>query len=258
MAEELSVYQRDLDRFTFSCDRLIEANFVSCDPRIADVLRSITESPLLYAFMHEITKNYDFERELLKARVPATLDGHKLLLPEDSQQFIAFSFFLLVYIDFGKIKLSDFLADYFFDLEAGFTGAFKKFCESVIQKFKRAVLAIICDGPDKTEAAESETRAAKTEIVVADEVAASDAVEGIRDIVAGFIQISSKSEQLSTKQKDEIMVVSDCFATCLDGGNKKQIYALFLGLKYTVNHFIGNCADRLESIFNLLNKNFLI
>lgn len=238
-------YYQEIQNFSNACTMFCESKYILSDPRLSEILKSIAASGVLVKIMEELTCDYDFEKEYISAKLPLSTGSVRLEYPEEKNEFIAFVFYLLFYIDQGRIEFSDFLFEYY--ARESINQSFNAFCE-VVDKFRRSLLSLFdADEPEEPKAVET-----KIEIDI-------NIINELELLIAELVTlVSGENEKLTLSQKDETLVACDSLIKALYTGENKIVFAVFIAIKYSVTKFFDNCEVTLESLYNILAKNNLI
>ena len=106
----------NIKNFIAKCNELLNGKYFSLEPKIEDILKSITESEQIYALIEDCLKDYDHKSMINRTFV---IDGNtnrgRVDLPKDEVSVIALVFCILTDISEGRIKINQFLNTYFTD-----------------------------------------------------------------------------------------------------------------------------------------------
>ena len=137
-----------IDLFMRRCDDVMHTSFILADAKIAELLKSIATSDLLYIFFQNITQNFDYVSAQLRYMNYMPYPGsrkHKLLFPEDPTEKLAFIFCLLVDIDTRVIDLGEFLSEYYY-AEGDMNLGFRQFGAEVVLPLKNLIRQMFRSG----------------------------------------------------------------------------------------------------------------
>lgn len=123
----------EIQGFLVSIKNMLESKYILIDRRVADILRSIAETNLVYNLIAECMINFDFSYEWNKAT-----EGNYLKLPESDPKRISFIFCLLNNIDDRNIDVTAVL-ERFFSYDIAYS-PYDLFCKYVIGEFRRLIL----------------------------------------------------------------------------------------------------------------------
>ena len=142
--ERMDTGRGQIDLFLRKCDELMQSGFILADTKIAELLKSIASSDLLYALFRELTKDFDYaaaRRACMGGEEEA--QGGAFRLPEDPEKKLAFIFCLLVDLDSKALDLGGFIRSRF-PAGGSVHEGFYIFCAQVVMPFKEAVRALFC------------------------------------------------------------------------------------------------------------------
>ena len=129
----------EIFNFFSACDEFIEGKFILADIKIAKILRSISESNIIYDLIAESLINYDFKKEYEYLHNDSSEHHNGILtLPNNNQVIIPFAFSLLVEIDSKQINFNEFLAKEFPNATSQ-KEEYTVFANQIILPFKNAV-----------------------------------------------------------------------------------------------------------------------
>ncbi len=191
---------QEIQGFLVSVKNMLESKYILIDRRVADILRSIAETNVVYNLIAECMINFDFAYEWQRAT-----EGSYLKLPESDPKRISFIFCLLNNIDDRNIDVTAVL-ERFFSYDIAYS-PYDLFCKYVIAEFRRLILKhlnIEISAPKhvKFEAPEVDAQVKEPEI---DDYEKLSLV--LRDLVK-FLGEQTKLKNLIMPKYDLIAVVS--------------------------------------------------
>ncbi|MCD8206262.1 MAG: hypothetical protein LUD29_06670 [Clostridia bacterium] len=131
MAEDV---KSEVLNFLEKCDDLKCCKFIMAPTKIKELLKSIAASRELCRFFYDLTNNFDFNAAKNNCFVCLT-DGitkkNRLVLPNEGDFRLAFTFCLLVEIDRGIINFDDLLERYFY-VDGSYYSSFQMFTDDII------------------------------------------------------------------------------------------------------------------------------
>ena len=123
----------EIQGFLVSVKNMLESKYILIDRRVADILRSIAETDVVYNLIAECMINFDFAYEWQRAT-----EGNYLKLPESDPKRISFIFCLLNNIDDRNIDVTAVL-ERFFSYDIAYS-PYDLFCKYVIAEFRSLIL----------------------------------------------------------------------------------------------------------------------
>ena len=126
-----------ISAFMSSCDDLINGKFIFASNKVTNILKAINESPELYEVIAECLKEFNYEKEIGRAKVKLPTKRGSFKMPEERTTIIPLVFCMLVEIQENKIDLKQLLADYFDSDDE--KSQFENFAQQVIIPFKNAI-----------------------------------------------------------------------------------------------------------------------
>ena len=133
--------------FLKKCEQLKKSKFIMATTRIKDLLKSIVNSPALYAVFQAATSRFDYvsaKRRCFVASHEGFYDRGRLVLPENKGERLAFIFCLLVEFDHDTINFNEFLLK-FFPEDGGYYASFRSFCNAVINSMEDILREVFCE-----------------------------------------------------------------------------------------------------------------
>ena len=124
--------------FVKACNGFIKGKFILTDIKIANILKAIAESELIYNLLAEQMINFDYEHELKKCCVKTGIDGGSFNLPKEESLIIPLVFCLLVQIDSKRIDFNYFLRTQFPYAENQ-NEQYDRFAQEVIVPFRNCI-----------------------------------------------------------------------------------------------------------------------
>lgn len=125
-----------IDTFFSACDDLIGGKFILSDIKITAILKTIATSDTLYNLFSQCMNGFNFAEEF---NLATNNDSkRKFDMPTDDSKIVAFVFCLLLQVDNKKIKLPNFVKDYFFSPD-GYNISYANFAKVVLIPFKQAM-----------------------------------------------------------------------------------------------------------------------
>lgn len=121
-----------------ACNGFIKGKFILTDIKIANILKAIAESEIIYNMLAEYMISFDYEHELKKCCVKTSVDGGSFTLPKDDNLIIPLVFCLLVQIDSKRVDFNYFLRTQFPYAENQ-NEEYDRFAQSVIVPFRDSI-----------------------------------------------------------------------------------------------------------------------
>lgn len=244
----------ELADFSNSVNALIEGKLILVDKNIAQVLKCIATSQVLWLNLNAAVNSMYYPTEFSRARVTWTRsDGvveAQLKLPADRDRLFAFVVCLLMELDSGRRNILEFLREYY----QAPTGeqSYRKFAEEVLKPFKRAGIAILSGiDPESVNAQymeQAERFFAAEKVYI--ETALLNSILGEME----HIRLLLNKSALSNVDADEFAAASEYLVNALYLKNPKIISLAFLAYKNTVlRHaqtagYLANIAQLMTAI----------
>lgn len=226
-----------INSFMNSCDDLINGKFIFAGNKVANILKSINESPELYEVIAECLKDFNYEKEFGRAKIKLPTKKGTFKMPEEHVTKIPLVFCMLVEIQENKIDFKQFLADYF-DTDDE-RSQFENFAEQVIIPFKNSIAYLFdIEGQNKfKKEAEANKEDAKAEIKTpAKKDLPSKMNKYFDDIKENIQDIKRDMEYVKIKPEiaDDITYLITNIVFSVEKQDIKMVNSLVIGLCYVL------------------------
>jgi len=144
----------EIEYFFDKCDEYMRSSFILARPRLVELLKSITASRILTEAFTAVVSGFDYAKAKSRCMVtvgPKENPKHKLLLPRDPSDKLAFIFLLLCDFEKETIQFNQFLFTYF-DRDGNYSAGFSAFCAEVIAPFKNIIYEAFYGDPETLKA----------------------------------------------------------------------------------------------------------
>lgn len=140
-----------IDNFLNKCQELKNCKFIMASTKIRDLLKAIVNSRVLYDLFSSVSSDFDYLAAKSKYLLDISdgfYDRGMVVLPQSSNDTLAFIFCLLVELDRNTINFNYFLQKYFSDNDGSFYGSYFSFCEQIILPFEQIIVETFADYPN--------------------------------------------------------------------------------------------------------------
>lgn len=217
-------HEEVLNNFTAACEEVMNCKFIVAEIKIMKLLKCVAESLPIYNEIENALKDFNYEYEFQKCKIPNEDGGYELVLPVEATKKVALIFRILYDIDAKNIDLQKFINDYFvFDGEP--YEAYKNFCNKIIRAFMENIVYLL------------------TGIELIDEAPKVDYAPDLNltdrcivDIMAILKKINKffTGDLLKEGQKGEGIIVCNGFVNALLTKKPETILITWIGLKNTL------------------------
>ncbi len=141
MQTQIENKKMELKTFVSYMEELINTNYVFAETKMINVLKSIASSPTLMAIFKSCLDGYNYARAKEKYLIENSIDGEnrgRFILPETSQEILAFTFNLLMEFDSKRLHMGKFLNKYFYQ-SGSLYESYTSFSGIVLKPFEKAV-----------------------------------------------------------------------------------------------------------------------
>lgn len=220
-----------ISAFMSSCDDLINGKFIFAGNKVANILKSINESPELYEVISECLKNFNYEKEFGRAKVKLPTKRGSFKMPEENTAIIPLVFCMLVEIQEGKIDFKQFLADYFETDDDN--SQFENFANQVIVPFKNAIAFLFeIEGDNKFKPVEDKPERREEPAKVSSKE--DKFFETVKDIAS---QILDDIEYIKVKEDvaEDVKYMAETLLYAVGKKDIKMTNAIIIGTCYILN-----------------------
>lgn len=221
------------------CDELIKGRYLFAENIIAKILNDIGESEEIYDLIASCMKDFNFDRELNKAKNKLPTSNGFFIMPESRALVLPFVFCLLVDIKDGKINFSELLKTYFTTNEKG---AYENFIDIVIAPFKQAL--IYCFGLEKLSESQHENVAEdktnepslqdmqQIEVPMQDNQKIETYTQNIQRAACEIIAASETEKKIKAIVRDDINYIAQAIVLACEEKQIKYLNPLIISLYY--------------------------
>ena len=249
----------DIINFYDACTDLQNAKLILADAKIGKILKTIMESPDLFATVGECLINFNYETEFQKAQVRKDAETLYFKLPDDKAKIVALVFNILSECDTHKLDLHAFLKEFFVNDNDDMGYAFLNFVHKIVFPFRDALCSIMV-GEDEEEVMEQEeTEQVTYEKEEQEEIAEGDILGEFYHDVTNILKVIKETVDVDYKVKqdrrDEINITINGMLESMDMGNLKIMNALVISLYYllkpikSVKYYKEELENRLSEFY---------
>lgn len=251
--------KEELDLFLLRCDELIDSKYIIANIKIINLLKSIANSETLLAIFKSCLSGFDLEEAKAKYFVSNKyLGGAKgeFVQPEDSKNLLALVFSVLVDIDSGKIELTSFLNNFFYE-NGSYYESYNSFVKNMIVPFKFTVKALmsgiiggtVADPKEELDKIEDEPLLNEAEC---------EEFKKVRVALKEDKDHMKAKKLVPEKLRDGVLII-DTFFSALDSNDKDAICYAYTAYKYTIRTLLSfkNNQQVIEDLLlsaGILNK----
>lgn len=128
--------------FYKSCNEMIEGRFILSDTKVANILKCIVKSDILYNLYSSCMKGFKFKSVLERSVAANPANGGYFVMTDDEKEIVAFVTCLLLEVDKKSINLQAFVTENFFSPD-GYNISYNNFALTVLVAYKTAVKNLI-------------------------------------------------------------------------------------------------------------------
>ncbi|MBE5742658.1 MAG: hypothetical protein E7360_05020 [Clostridiales bacterium] len=228
--------KQSVENFKAKMNELVNSKYILADNKVTEVLKTISDSTLLYEIFEHVTENFDYDT--FKSVCFSFDENGKgdFTLPKKDEDILAFCFLLLMELDLKKIDLFE-LCSVCFSSPDGKQGNYNLFATKVLIPFemtteKVAYKLINADFEEEVEVKEEEIatpeKEEKEDVKPTFTSKAQILVMKMRDEVI----LQKKEDKKVGEEYEEVVFVLDELEEFLKNKNPEGITLAFTALKY--------------------------
>lgn len=237
--ENMITCKQSIENFKARMDELVNSKYILADNKVSEVLKTISDSTLLYEIFEHVTENFDYDTF---KNVCFSFDENgkgSFTLPKKDEDVLAFCFLLLMELDSKRIDLLE-LCSFCFSSTEGKQASFNLFATKLLIPFQLITEKVayklinydvsedvvddsILKSEEKPEEKESEVSLEPTITVKAQIV-----VMKMRDEINGLKATDKKPGE----EYEEAVFVLDELEEFIKAKNPEGITLAFTALKY--------------------------
>ncbi len=220
----------ELKQFNDACEEFLLGKYILASLKIKAIINTINNSNHLSDILENALSELDFDIAFTQS-----VTEHGLVLPKTDKQIIAYCYHVLYNIDEGTISFLEFLNKYFsYNHDTGID-QFKLFADTIIKPFSEAVNRLYLKTYSISETVDYQSNVYHKLINVA-----QIHIDNINDL------------KLKEIEKEELALLLKALINQSEKSDKKQVYALMVGLEYFVK-----CNKRAKDIYLQLKDCFI-
>ena len=226
--------EQSINNFKLKMEELINAKYILADNKVSGVLKTISDSTLLYQIFEHVTTDFDYQTFKSVCLIENAEDGEKFSLPKREQDILAFGFLFLFEIDGGIENLFD-VCNKYFPSSDGKQSSYKRFTEEFLIPFMvttERVAYKVLSGESLMEAEELEKakvgEETENESPKIEKTTAQEMLEEGRGKAVDLML----SDKKRTEEYEEVVFVIDMFIGFINKKDMEGITLAFTALKY--------------------------
>lgn len=200
----------ELKQFNKACEDFLLGKYILANIKIKALLDTIGNNNRLTEIAEKALSELDFT-----SAFNASITDSGLMLPTEDNQIIAYCYHVLYNIDMGTVSFLDFLNNYFSHDNNTGTDQFKLFADTIIKPFNKAINNIFESTYSKT-------------VTEDEQVNVYHKLKGVAQVNLDNIELV----KLKGVEKEELSLLLKAIVIQSERCDKKQVYALMVGLEY--------------------------
>ena len=225
--------------FIDACNVMCEAKYLLGERKISALMKTIASYPRLMDIFKDALSGYNSHAEFRKSQVRVGTRS-KLVPPQNQTKFISYVFCILLDLDTGRVKLREYLDEYFYNTNPNEEFAF--FCSTLIVPFRDVTEYVYYNGADSY-------------------LEDDEAVDGtLRDSVKQLLQemnvAVNESTVITMATKQDLFLIARAIESAMTPNRIDLIKPLLTGYKNTVNSCM--IREKLTPYLDKLYKLFIV
>lgn len=226
-----------IKQFFDAVNEMIDGRFILSDIKVANILKAIASSEVLYNFFAEKLVGFNFKREYYDSLSSNSQNGGYFHMPEDENKLVAYTFCFLLDVDNGKINLQNFVNDNFYSAD-GYNISYSNFSLIVLIPFKNSVKLLL--GIDENgECCEKQVQdSVPNQISIEEECIKAEAEQTVKITMANIMKSISilqnavnRAYKLKNDIRDELSIILKALKEAVKYENFIIINALIIPLR---------------------------
>lgn len=124
------------------CNDMIDGRFILSDTKVANILRSVVKSEILYGLYSHCMVNFKFSEVLARCTADNPNNGGFFVMSTDDKEIVAFVTCFLLEVDKKNINLQAFVTENFFSAD-GYNVSYNNFSLTMLVAYKQAVMRLL-------------------------------------------------------------------------------------------------------------------
>ncbi|MBE5757747.1 MAG: hypothetical protein E7345_02310 [Clostridiales bacterium] len=124
--------------FLSAVDEMIEGRFILSDTKVANILKGIVKSEVLYNLYSKCMQGFKFMSMMDRCKAENPSNGGYFVMPDEEKDIIAFVTCLLLEVDKKNINLQTFVTDNFYSND-GYNISYNNFALTVLVTYKTSI-----------------------------------------------------------------------------------------------------------------------
>lgn len=231
--------KQNLVEFFTACNDMIEGRFILSDTKVANILKSVVKSEVLYKLYSECMNGFIFAKMLDFCKASNPNNGGYFRMPDDPKDIVAFVTCLLLEVDKRNINLQTFVTDNFYSID-GYNISYNNFALLVLVEYKTAVKNLLgVDESGESVACEDNEEHEQISFEVQDEVKPNDNTKILFAnliLTIGELQNAINDDvRIKYTDKEELLIVLKALNRAVHLEELIIINALLVPLEYKLD-----------------------
>ena len=233
--------EESLNNFSNLMDKLINSKYLLASSAIYDVMTAINSSKLLSDMFTYFSDGFDFEEALTSAFYIEGEDRH-FVLPELTNEMLAFVYNVLKELNYKRLQLSDILD--FFEGGKNYDVSYQNFAKEMLYPFKFYVYQIgmqMINGTEPPKVEEEYAEEVVEEIAAPNEQNANSSINSnknddyatLRRLI-DLDKLAISQSRLSEDEKEELRYILNVFEDEIKFGDKAKMKLAYLAYYYAL------------------------
>ena len=197
--------------FYKACNEMIEGRFILSDTKVANILKCVVKSEVLYDLYSNCMKGFKFKNVLDRSVASNPANGGYFVMTDDEKEIVAFVTCLLLDVDKKNINLQSFVTENFFSPD-GYNISYNNFAITVLVAYKTAVKNLI--GMDENGNIEQVADFSKNQVTIDETIEKIEKDKNTKILLANLIMgieelhnAINEEPRLKYSEKEELIIV---------------------------------------------------
>lgn len=226
-----------IKQFFDAVNEMIDGRFILSDIKVANILKAIANSEVLYNFFAEKLVGFNFKREYHDSLCSNSQNGGYFHMPEDENRVVAYTFCFLLDVDNGKINLQNFVTDNFYSAD-GYNISYSNFALIMLIPFKNSVKMLL--GVDENGECNEQVAmdTVPNQITIEEECVRSEEEQTVKITMANIMKniaemqtAVNRAYKLKNDIRDELSIILKALKEAVKYENFVIINALIIPLR---------------------------
>lgn len=225
--------------FYKACDEMIEGRFILSDTKVANILKCVVKSEIMYNLYSKCMKDFKFKYVLERSLASNPANGGYFVMSDDEKEIVAFVTCLLLEVDKKNINLQTFVTENFFSAD-GYNISYSNFALTVLIAYKTAVKNLI--GVDENGNALVEQDFSANQVTIDETIESVETDKNTKLLLANLMMnineltnAINEDNRIKYNEKEELLIVLKALTRAVKIEELLIINALLVPLEHSIS-----------------------